>query len=231
MSFLRPLIILFVLVGAQASAQDEAIILETPGERSLDHRVFRAVYNYQDPVFSAAMRGVNIASYPAFFVVVPAVGLTDWIVDGDAGAGTRMAASELATMGVVFGLKNIIRRTRPYAALSDVERRPIGSHGPPGGIDPFSFPSGHSAIAFSLATSASLSYPEWYVIVPAMTWASATALARVWHGMHFPSDIVVGAVVGTGVGLLVHEIMAPDEAGQEIITPNAAPIFSFSVSF
>ena len=201
MIFLRPLILLVVLVAASASAQDEPIILETPGRETLDARVFRAVYDFEDPAFSAAMRGVNIVSYPTFFIAVPAVGLTDWVVDGDAGAGTRILASELATMGVVFGLKNLIRRTRPYAALPDVERRPVGSEEPPGGIDPFSFPSGHSAVAFSIATSASLSFPEWYVIVPAMTWASTTALARVWHGMHFPSDIIVGALVGTGMGI------------------------------
>ena len=231
MPFLRPLILLAVFVGANAVAQDEPIILGTPGEESLDHRIFHAVYDFEDPIFSATMRGVNIASFPAFFIVIPAAGLTDWIVDGDAGAGTRMLASELATMGVVFGLKNVIRRTRPYAALSDVERRPVGSDEPPGGIDPFSFPSGHAAISFAVATSASLSYPEWYVIAPAMTWASATALARVWHGMHFPSDIVVGAVVGAGMGLLVHELIASEGDEQDVITPNTAPVFSFTLMF
>lgn len=230
MPFLRPLILLAVFVGASAAAQDEPIILETPGEESLDARVFRVVYNNEGPAFSATMRGVNIASKPVFFVAIPAVGLADWIADGDAGAGTRMLVSELATMGVVFGLKNLIRRTRPYAALPDVERRPAGASGPPGGVDPYSFPSGHAAVSFAVATSASLSYPEWYVIVPAMTWASATAVARVWHGMHFPSDIVVGAVVGTGMGLLVHELMAPDDE-QDIITPNATHVFSFSLTF
>lgn len=230
MVFLRFLILLAVLVGTNAAAQDEPITLEAPGEESLDHRVFRAVYNYEGPAFSAAMRGVNIASYPAFYLVIPAVGLTDLIVDGDAGAGTRMLASELATMGVVFGLKNLIRRARPYAALPDVDRRPIGSHEPSGGIDSFSFPSGHAAISFAAATSASLSYPEWYVIVPAMTWASATAVARVWHGMHFPSDIVVGAVVGAGMGILVHELMATDDE-QGIITSNATHVFSFTLEF
>lgn len=177
------------------------------------------------------MRGVNIVSYPTFFVAIPAVGLTDWFVNGDPGAGTRMAASEIATMGVVFGLKNLIRRTRPYAALPDIRRRPIGGDEPPGGIDPFSFPSGHSAVSFAVATSASLSYPEWYVIIPSMTWASATAIARIWHGMHFPSDIVVGAVVGTGVGVLIHVLLAPDENMQQVDVLNTPPAFSFTLTF
>lgn len=230
MSSLRPLIFLVLFVGASVSAQDESVILRTPGEESLDLRAFRAIYDYEAPAFSAAMRGVNIASYPTFFVAVPAVGIIDFAVDGDAGAGTRILVAEGATMGVVFALKNLIRRTRPFVALADVERRPVGSGGPSGGIDPFSFPSGHSAVAFSIATSASLSYPEWYVILPAMTWASATAVARVWHGMHYPSDIIVGALVGSGIGFLVHEIMAPDDV-EDIITPNAAPVFSFSLTF
>ena len=230
MPFLRFLVLLSAFAGVNAAAQDEPFIPETPGEESLDTRVFRAVYNYESSAFSAAMRGVNIASYPAFFIVIPTVGLTDLIVDGDAGAGTRMLASEIATMGVVFGLKNLIRRTRPYGALPGVERRPIGSHQPPGGIDPVSFPSGHAAISFAAATSASLSYPEWYVIAPAMTWASLTALARVWHGMHYPSDIAAGAALGAGSAVLVHVLFGPDDE-PGVITQNATPLFSFSIAF
>ncbi len=231
MQVLRPLVLFLALLGASVAAQDEPIVLETPGRTDPDYLLFRAIYDVEDPVFAATMRGVNIASYPMFFIAVPAVGLADFVSDGEADAGFRLAASELATMGVVFGLKNLIRRTRPYAALPDVERRPVGSHGPPGGIDPFSFPSGHSAVAFSIATSASLSFPEWYVIVPAMTWASATAVARVWHGMHFPSDILMGAIVGSGMALLVHEILAPDDDVLPGDPQNTAQVFSFTLTF
>lgn len=219
-----------LLLGVSVAAQDEPIILETPPAQSLDLRLFRSVYNYEEPVFSATMRGVNIASYPAFFVAIPAAGLIDFAVDGDFGTASRMAASEVATMGVVFGLKNLIRRQRPYAALPDVDRRPANGDQIPGGLDPFSFPSGHSAISFAVATSLSLSHPEWYVVIPSMTWASATALARVWHGMHFPSDIAVGAVVGTSVGILVHVLLAPDDNEIDIENlVNVPPTFSFTI--
>ncbi len=232
MFFLRSLILLVVINGSSAAAQDEPIVLPTPERQSLDRRVFNAIYGNEDPAFAAVMHGVNTASYPAFFIVVPAVGLTDFVVDGNVGVGARLAASELGTMAVVFGLKNLIRRTRPYAALPEVVQRPLGGHEPPGGIDPFSFPSGHSAVAFSIATSVSLSHPDWYVIVPAMTWASATAVARVWHGMHYPSDILVGAVVGTGMALIVHELFAPDaEPMGEAMVLDTQPVISFTISF
>ncbi|MDX1438536.1 MAG: phosphatase PAP2 family protein, partial [Rubricoccaceae bacterium] len=183
MPLFKHLILISIVVTSPVAAQDEPIVLETPERESFDYRLFRNVYEYQEPVFSAAMRGVNVASYPAFFVVIPAAGITDYVVDGELGIASRFAVAELATFGVVYGLKHIVRRARPYAVLPDVRRRPLGDDQPPGGIDPFSFPSGHSAVAFSIATVASLSHPDWYVIAPMMTWASATALARVWHGV------------------------------------------------
>ncbi len=232
MSNLRPLILLFVLVGANAGAQDEPIVLQVPGRESLDMRAFRAIYGIEDPVFSATMEGVNMASYPVFYIGVPAIGLADFVIDGEADAGVRMAASQLATMGVVFTLKRLIRRARPYSTIPDVVRRRDGYSGPPDGLDPFSFPSGHSAVAFSIATSASLSYPEWYVIVPTMTWASATALARVWRGVHYPSDILVGAVIGTSMGILVHVLLVPEnEPMNEATIIDTPPAFSFTIEF
>ena len=61
-----------------------------------------------------------------------------------------------------------------------------------------SFPSGHTAAAFSLATSLSITYPKWYVIAPSAVWACGVGFARMNQGVHYPSDVVAGAAIGVG---------------------------------
>lgn len=61
-----------------------------------------------------------------------------------------------------------------------------------------SFPSIHTASAFSLATSLSIKYPKWYVIAPSALWACSVGFSRMNQGVHYPSDVLAGAVLGTG---------------------------------
>lgn len=67
-----------------------------------------------------------------------------------------------------------------------------------------SFPSGHTIIAFATATTISLQYKKWYVVVPAYVWASAVGYSRMYRGVHYPSDVLGGAVIGIGTGYLSH---------------------------
>lgn len=61
-----------------------------------------------------------------------------------------------------------------------------------------SFPSGHTSEAFSMATSLSMKYPKWYVIVPAFAYAGYTGYSRLYLGVHYPTDVLAGAIVGSG---------------------------------
>ena len=63
-----------------------------------------------------------------------------------------------------------------------------------------SFPSGHAAAAFATATVLVLTYRRWRAWLPALIGASLIALSRVYLGVHYPSDILGGAVVGLGTG-------------------------------
>jgi membrane-associated phospholipid phosphatase len=74
------------------------------------------------------------------------------------------------------------------------------------GLDP-SFPSGHTSMAFSLATSVSLAYPKWYVIFPSYLWAGAVGYSRMDLGVHYPSDVLFGAALGAGSAYLCHIII------------------------
>ncbi len=91
---------------------------------------------------------------------------------------------------LTFGMKYAINRPRPYKTYPDIQNYQYDK-------DP-SFPSGHSSFAFCTATNISRLYPKWYVVVPAYTWAATVGYSRMDLGMHYPSDILIGAIVGTG---------------------------------
>lgn len=91
-------------------------------------------------------------------------------------------------------IKNTINRPRPFVDYSFIEKvAGGGSH---------SFPSGHTADAFALATSISIAYPRWYVIIPFYTWAAFVGYSRMDLGVHYPSDVLAGAIIGGGSAYL-----------------------------
>ena len=106
-----------------------------------------------------------------------------------------IGTSVIEALGVTYALKYSIDRLRPYDKYPDrihaIEKE-----------DSPSFPSGHTAAAFSLATSLSITYPKWYVIAPSALWACGVGYARINQGVHYPSDVLTGAVIGTGCAFL-----------------------------
>ncbi len=98
-------------------------------------------------------------------------------------------ASVLTVTVLSTVLKYTINRPRPFVTYPEIEK--LVTAGSP------SFPSGHTSDAFALATSVSISYPKWYVIAPLYTWAGAVGYSRMHLGVHYPSDVLAGAVLGT----------------------------------
>lgn len=94
-------------------------------------------------------------------------------------------------------LKNSLRRNRPQAALN-IQSVIVPS-------DRFSFPSGHTSAAFLVATLAGAFYPP--LALPLLAWAVTVGMARVVLGVHFPTDTLVGALMGTALARLSLEIL------------------------
>lgn len=101
--------------------------------------------------------------------------------------GTSVAGAFVVT----YGMKYLVDRQRPY------ERYPDRVHAYSHENSP-SFPSGHTATAFALATSLSVKYPKWYVIAPSAVWACSVGVSRMNEGVHYPSDVLAGAAIGAG---------------------------------
>jgi membrane-associated phospholipid phosphatase len=94
-------------------------------------------------------------------------------------------------------LKTTIDRARPFVTYPD----DIHKHSVAGSK---SYPSGHTSMAFAAATSISLQYPKWYVIAPAFIYASGVGYSRMYLGVHYPTDVLAGAVLGAGSSFVTH---------------------------
>lgn len=100
----------------------------------------------------------------------------------------------LASAFITLASKKIIKRERPYLRYAQLE--PVVFE------NSYSMPSGHTSTAFATATSLSLAYPKWYVIAPSFIWAGSVGYSRMHLGVHYPSDVLVGALVGSGSAYL-----------------------------
>lgn len=134
--------------------------------------------------------------------------------DGDFWPGATMfGETVLLTLGSTEVLKRAVARHRPYTYNTELDDGTLEQMiGPDSADARASFPSGHASMAFASATfTASVltrSY-SWPGEVDAAVWsvtlgaATLTAIGRVRAGKHFPTDVIVGALLGSAVGLLV----------------------------
>ena len=136
-----------------------------------------------------------------------------WIVTGALLllAGSSRSHRTLAAVAVAMGvaslilvlLKRSIHRRRPceYGRNPHFDVRPLAFFKE----DCFSFPSGHTMNAFAVGAVVALSFP---LFGPAaLVLAASVGASRVVLGLHFLSDVVVGAALGLVIGVLVHGLL------------------------
>ncbi len=95
-------------------------------------------------------------------------------------------------------LKKGLKRNRPADALPNFSSFITPS-------DQFSFPSGHTSAAFLSATVVATLVP--ILFWPVYLWASLVGASRILLGVHFPSDTLAGALIGTTVATLTMEFL------------------------
>ena len=180
--------LIFVLCTSNTQSQNLDV-------RLLDH--INGPASSADKGWSTFTKSINIVgvSVPTSMVII------GFVRDDRALAikGLETATSILIAQGMTMALKSTIKRERPYLTYPDIITGKSNS-------TEYSFPSGHTSVAFATATSLSLSFPKWYVIVPSYTYAAAIGYSRMYLGVHYPSDVFAGAVIGAGSSFLTWKL-------------------------
>ncbi|MBK7762997.1 MAG: phosphatase PAP2 family protein [Bacteroidetes bacterium] len=112
--------------------------------------------------------------------------------------GLNMSLALAMTSVKTYALKRIVDRPRPaqtYPFIQALENE-----------TKHSFPSGHTSNAFCTATSLSMNFKKWYIVVPAYVWAGSVAYSRMHLGVHYPSDVLAGAVLGAGSAWVTYKL-------------------------
>lgn len=108
--------------------------------------------------------------------------------------GVHLATSLIFSHLIVNLIKRFVRRRRPYQTLDGVS---TGTKL----LKDASFPPGHSTAVFCMATVFSTAIPSFVLIF--YSFAVIVAFSRVYLGMHYPSDITIGAGIGIITSLLL----------------------------
>ncbi len=104
-----------------------------------------------------------------------------------------MAITGLLGLGIYKFLKRTLVRERPFVTHAGISLAAAP-------LDRYSFPSGHTLHAVAFSWQAIAHYPELgWLLVPL---AALIALSRVVLGLHYPTDVLVGALLGAALGAL-----------------------------
>jgi undecaprenyl-diphosphatase len=161
--------------------------------QSIDHAVYAAVADTPTPRLDEAMRRLSqAANYSRLSLASSAVLAVAGGRRGRRAAASGMAAVAATSVTVNAVLKPLGRRRRPDPLLAEVPasrrvRMPSST----------SFPSGHTAAAVAFAAGVGRVLPEAGVLLHVL--AAAVGYSRVHTGVHYPSDVVAGAVLGASI--------------------------------
>lgn len=157
--------------------------------------------NKHETYFKNKYLELNASSVTPLSVGIPVgIAVTGFIMHDDKlkKDALYMGAAFLFSSVVTQTTKRIVDRQRPFEKYPFIVKRDDESGG-------LSFPSGHTSAAFCTATSLALRYPKWYVIAPAYLYAASVGWARMYQGVHYPSDVLAGALVGAGSAWLSYK--------------------------
>lgn len=155
----------------------------------LDERVFLRVRTLEHPLLTRLMRTFTALGDTGTWVIqglllacVPTIGHP---------AALRLGLAAAFTTVAVQVLKRGLRRPRPSRAISGFEAMALDP-------DAFSFPSGHTAVAFAVAVALHPLLPQLAMLELGL--ATAIASSRVYLGAHYPLDVACGALLGVACG-------------------------------
>ncbi|PIS42759.1 MAG: hypothetical protein COT24_01830 [Candidatus Kerfeldbacteria bacterium CG08_land_8_20_14_0_20_40_16] len=169
----------------------------------LDQILFWGFYNGLPhlPVFNVFFTAISSSAYPSLIWLPLVIGFLlyhhrkrGWIL---------LEAVFAMGIGVVFSefiLKEIFARPRPFEVFSNLSSMDPTATG-------FSFPSSHAVAALSLATVIALSTKNIKIQALMTSYAILVCYSRIYLGVHFPLDVVAGALLGVLLGWLSSQFL------------------------
>ena len=109
--------------------------------------------------------------------------------------GVQGAITLMISQTITYGLKTLLSRERPYNILKNLNTFGIT-------LKDYSFPSGHTSASFSIATTIAFNIPKLSILVFAI--ALTIGISRIYLGVHYPTDVAAGIILGIGSALIVH---------------------------
>jgi undecaprenyl-diphosphatase len=170
---------------------------------NFDVRLFRKINNSHTPLKTKILYTTDNTALPVAMLTGASLFAYSRIKRKtyDENTAYLSAVSELTSLSLVFGIKYIVKRKRPIDVLKNVNTKDSPF------LDKYSFPSGHTALTFSLATTFALRYPQYpQVYTPIYLWALVVAYGRPYFGVHYPTDLLGGAAIGIGSSALIFSL-------------------------
>lgn len=173
--------------------------VSTINAQNVDIDVLKKININRNTSLDGTFKSISQSAVP-ISVATPILIYTLGMINNDSVAKQKalfIGETFLASAFITVVSKKIIKTDRPYDTYPMVQ--PVVSEAS------YSMPSGHTSTAFATATSLSLAYPKWYVVAPSFVWAGAIGYSRMHLGVHYPSDVLAGALVGSGSAYLTYK--------------------------
>ncbi len=144
--------------------------------------------NLRAPWFDPIVKGITYLGEAGWFWILLSLVLilTKTYRKTGIECGTSLVLHLILVNGVA---KNLFRRVRPYEVIDGLINL-VGKQ------SDFSFPSGHTAASFAVAVVLLLRAPK-KISIPAIVLAVLISLSRLYVGVHYPTDVLGGAIIGT----------------------------------
>lgn len=208
----------FVLIGIVASSQYDE-----------EFRTFSKFLKHTESNnnFNTYQIFVNQIGEPTVFLVFPGVIYSvGYLFNSSAWRRTgKLTYESVIINGIATGLlKFSLGRARPYMELGNTHFEPFNTND-----DYMSFPSGHTSMAFAMATILAHRSKNTFASIGYYLIASSTGMARIYFDKHWLSDVLSGAAIGTISALAV--ISAEKKVRQYETDNTFVPIVRIGISF
>jgi len=169
--------------------------------QTADLSILKSINKNEMPCWDKTMQITSHSIYPALIIAPGSLLLTGYIQNNKPMMRNGLKTGIAIGLNIVLttSLKYMVNRTRPFKKYPNdiIQRTEVGQ---------YSFPSGHTSSAFAMATAVTLSSKKWYVAVPSYLYACGVGYSRMRLGVHFPSDVLGGMILGISSSILVWQI-------------------------